>query len=103
MPMDVTNLHSNIPQQDSITTVCRTCEEFHQKAPPVPTRLSREMLSLILQENSFQFNKIILKPIGQPWHENGVSLADIFMAKIEKEILTTDKALQSPSFQEKIY
>ena len=54
--MDVTSLYTNIPQREGITTVCNAYEEFHLGNPPVPTGFSREMLSLILQENSFQFN-----------------------------------------------
>ena len=55
--MDVTSLYSNIPQQEGITTVCHAYEEFYQGNPPVPTRFLSEMLSLILLENSFQFNE----------------------------------------------
>ena len=43
-------------QREGITTVCLAYEEFHQGNPPVPTRFLSEMLSLILLENSFQFN-----------------------------------------------
>ena len=87
--MDVTSLYANIPQREGITTVCNAYEEFHQGNPPVPTRFLREMLSLILHENSFQFNgKDYLQT-----HETAmdtkmaVAFANIFMAKIEKEIL----------------
>ena len=54
--MDVTSLYTNIPQREGregITTVCHAYEEFHQGNPPVPTKFLSEMLSLILQENSF--------------------------------------------------
>ena len=54
--MDVTSLYTNIPQEEGITTVCEAYEEFYEENPPIPTRYLREMLSLILQENSFQFN-----------------------------------------------
>ena len=54
--MDVTSLYTNIPQEEGINTVCEAYEEFYQGNPPIPTRYLREMLSLILQENSFQFN-----------------------------------------------
>ena len=36
--MDVTRLYTNIPQRESITTVCHTYEQFHQGNPPVHTR-----------------------------------------------------------------
>ena len=55
--MDVTSLYTNIPQEEGITTVCEAYEEFYEENPPIPTRYLREMLSLILQENSFQFNR----------------------------------------------
>ena len=87
--MDVTSLYTNIPQREGITTVCHAYEEFHQGNPPVPTRFLSEMLSLILLENSFQFHE---KDYLQT-HETAmgtkmaVTLANIFMIKIEKEIL----------------
>ena len=46
-----------MPQREGITNVCHAYEEFHQGNPPVPTRFLSEMLSLIRQENSFQFLK----------------------------------------------
>ena len=52
-------------------------------------RFLREMLSLILQENSFQFNgKDYLQTHGTAMGTKmAVAFASIFMAKIEKEIL----------------
>ena len=54
--MDVTSLYTNIPQEEGITIVCNAYEVFHENNPPIPTALLREMLGLILKENSFQFN-----------------------------------------------
>ena len=58
--MDVTSLYSNIPQEEGTTTVCQAYEAFYieplSPPPSIPTRYLREMLSLILQENSFRFN-----------------------------------------------
>ena len=54
--MDVTSLYTNIPQEEGITTVCRAYDTFHNNNPPIPTKYLREMLDLILKENSFQFN-----------------------------------------------
>ena len=87
--MDVTSLYTNIPQREGITTVCHAYEEFHQGNPPVPTRFLSEMLSLILLENSFQFNeKDYLQTHGTAMGTKmAVAFANIFMAKIEKEIL----------------
>ena len=53
--MDVTSLYTNIPQEEGINTVCKTYEAFYQKNTPIPTHSLREMLKLILQENSFHF------------------------------------------------
>ena len=55
--MDVTSLYTNIPKREGITTVRHAYEEFHQGNPPVPTRFLSEMVSLIILENSFQFNE----------------------------------------------
>ena len=88
--MDVTSLYTNIPQEEGINTVCEAYKEFHQGNPPVPTRYLREMPSLILQENSFQFNrKDFLQSHGMAMGTKmAVAFANIFMAKIEREILT---------------
>ena len=64
-------------------------EEFYAENPPIPTRYLREMLSLILQENSFQFNgKDYFQTHGTAMGTKmAVAFSNIFMAKIEKEIL----------------
>ena len=87
--MDVTSLFTNIPQEEGIFTVCQTYEEFHDANPPIPTRFLREMLSLILQDNSFQFNgKDYLQTHGTAMGTKmSVAFANIFMAKIKKEII----------------
>jgi len=55
--MEVASLYTNIPQEEGITTVCNAYETFpHKNSPPIPIRFIREMLQLILKENSFQFN-----------------------------------------------
>ena len=54
--MDVTSLYTNIPQEEGITIVCKAYENVHAQKPPIATKFLREMLSLILKENSFQFN-----------------------------------------------
>ena len=88
--MDVTSLYTNIPQEEGINTVCEAYEESHQGNPSIPTRYLREMLSLILQENSFQFNgKDFLQSHGTAMGTKmAIAFANIFMAKIEREILT---------------
>ena len=84
-----TSQYKKKPQREGITTVCLAYEEFHQGNPPVPTRFLSEMLSLILLENSFQFNeKDYLQTHGTAMGTKMVvAFANIFMAKIEKEIL----------------
>ena len=86
--MDVTSLYTNIPQE-GINTVCKAYGEFYQGNPPVPTRNLRQMLSLILQENLFQFNgKDFLQSHGTTMGTKmAVAFANIFMAKKECEIL----------------
>ena len=87
--MDFTTLYTNIPQEEGITTVCEAHEEFYEENPPIPTRYLREMLSLILEENSFQFSgKDYLQTHGTAMGTKmAVAFANIFMAKLEKEIL----------------
>ena len=87
--MDVTSLYTNIPQEEGINTVCQAYEDYHSKEPPIPVRYLREMLSLILQENSFQFDgKDYLQIHGTAMGTKmAVAFANIFMAKIEREIL----------------
>ena len=53
---DVKSLYKNIPQNEGIEIVCKANENFYKDNPPIPTYYLREMLRLILKENSFQFN-----------------------------------------------
>ena len=88
--MDVTSLYTNIPQEEGITTICRAYEHFHRDNPPIPTHYLREMLRLILEENSFQFNgKNYLQICGTAMGTKmAVAFANIFMADIETKILS---------------
>ena len=87
--MDVTSLYTNIPQEEGITTICRVYDTFYTATPPIPTHYLREMLRLILQENSFQFNgKDFLQTYGSAMGtKTAVPFANIFMAKIETAII----------------
>ena len=95
--MDVSSLYRNITE-----IACRAYDSFHNYNPPIPTRFLREMLGLILNENSFQFNgENYLKT-----HETAmgtkmaVSFANIFMAKIETTLIQqseTNSTLESNS------
>ena len=78
--------------------VCSVCYDiFYTNNPRIPTNYLKEMLRLILQENSFQFiGKDYLQIHGTAMGTKmAVSFADIFMAKIETEIINhcTKKAL----------
>ena len=66
--MDVSSLYTNIPQEEGIKIACKAYETFHNNDPPIPTHYLREMLGLILTENSFEFNKkIISKHMVSQW------------------------------------
>ena len=83
--MDVSSLYRNIPQEEGTGIACKAYDSFHNYNPPIPTRFLREMLGLILNENSFQFNtENYLKTHGRAM---AVSFANIFMAKIEKTLI----------------
>ena len=87
--MDVTSLYTNIPQEEGITIVCNAYDNFHARKPPIATNFLREMLSLILKANCFQFHgKDYLQTHGTATGTKmAVAFANIFMAFIEKEIL----------------
>ena len=87
--MDVTSLYTNIPQEEGINIVCKTYETFHLNKPPIPSLYLRDMLRLILKENSFHFNgKNYLQTHGTAMGTKmAVSFANIFMAAVETEIL----------------
>ena len=95
--MDVASLYTNIPQEEGIDIVCTAYDNFHKNNPPIPTKYLREMLGLILKENSFQFNgRHYLQTHGTAMGtKTAVSFANIFMAKIETEILS--KVVSKPT------
>ena len=105
--MDVTSLNTNIPQEEGITIVCNAYENFHANNPPIATNFLREMLSLILKENSFQLNgKDYLQTHGAAMGTKmAVAFANIFMASIEKEILkqSVNKPLTRKRFFEDVF
>jgi len=87
--MDVTSLYTNIPHEEGIETVCQSYETFHNKNPPIPTKYLRDMLGLILKENSFQFNgDNYLQTHGTAMGTKmAVAFANIFMAKLETQLI----------------
>ena len=91
--MDVTSLYTNIPQEEGITTVCKAYKDFYQNHLPIPTKFLRQMLCLILKENSFQFNwPHYLQTHGTAMGTKmAVAFANVFMAKIEKGIMSKSK------------
>ena len=85
---DVTNLHTNIPQEQGRQLVCAAYNKFYKSNPPIPTRCLREMLGLILEENSFKFiNKLYLQRHGTAM----VTKAAVAFANIETQILQQSK------------
>ena len=76
------------PARGGIRTVCQAYEELYHTNPPIPTSFLREMLSLVLQGNSFQLNgKEYLQTHGTALGTKlAVAFANIFMPKLEKEI-----------------
>ena len=55
--MDVTSLYTNIAQEKGMNIEHTAYETFYNNTPPIPKGLLGKALRLILQENSFQFNK----------------------------------------------
>ena len=82
--MDVTSLYTNIPHEEDVTSVCQVYKA------PIPTKYLREMPYLILTETSFQFCcSIYLQTHGTAMGTKmAVAFANIFMARIEKQILS---------------
>ena len=67
----------------------RALMHFWRNKPPIPTRFVREMLGLILNENSFQFNAedYPLTHRTAMGTKVAVSFANIFMANIETTLI----------------
>ena len=85
LSMDVTSLYTNIPQEEGINILCKTYETFHLNKPPIPNLHLRDMLGLILKENSFH---VYLQTHGTAMGTKmAVSFANIFMATVETEII----------------
>ena len=66
--MDVSSLYTNISHEGGTNIVCEAFEKFNNHNAPIPTHYLREMLVLILQENSFQYNEVnFLKHMEPLW------------------------------------
>ena len=94
VPMHVSSLYTNIPQEEGTEIVCKAYDSFHNYNPPIPTHFLREMLGLVLNENSFQFNgENYLQTHGTVMRTRmAVSFANIFMAKIETTLIQQSEA-----------
>ena len=94
--MDVMSLYTNIPQEEGIDTVCRAYEIFYRNEPPTPMQLLKRVLTLILQENYFQFNgKNCLQTHGTAMDTKmTVAFSNIFINKVETEILSQTARLE---------
>jgi len=55
--LKVSSLYTNIPQEEGIDVVCRYYEDHYEKKLPIPTSDLREVMRLMLEENSFKFNE----------------------------------------------
>ena len=88
--MDVTSFYTNIPLEEGIDIVCNTCESYYLGESLIPTQYLKRVLELILQENSFQFTgKDYLQTHGTAMGTKmAVSFANIFMGKVESQILS---------------
>ena len=98
--MDVTSLYTNInTDEEGVTTVCHAYEDFYGDKAPIPTKYLREMLYLILTENSFQFcGSNYLQTHGTAMGTKmAVAFANIFIARIEKQ----ESELHQTAFLEK--
>ena len=82
-------MYTNIPQEEGTEIISETYDSFQNHNPPIPTRFPREMLGLILNKNSLQFNaENYLQTHGTAMGTKiVVSFANIFMAKIETKLI----------------
>ena len=93
--MDISSLYTNIPQEEGTEIVCKANDSFHDCNTPIPTRFLREMLGLILNENSFQFNgENYLQTHGTAMGTKmAISFANIFMAKVETTLIQQSETM----------
>ena len=54
--LDVCSLYTNIPLEEGIKAVCKYYNDHYQPNPPILTSILRDLMKLILKENSFHFN-----------------------------------------------
>ena len=83
------SLYTNIPQEEGIKVVCKYYNDHYQPNLPIPTSTLRDLMKLILKENSFHFNgKHFLQTHGIAMGTKmAVAFSVIFMAHVEKQLL----------------
>ena len=87
--LDVSSLYTNIPQSEGIDVICRYYEDHYEQKLPIPTNDLRELMRLILEENSFKFNeRHFLQTHGVAMGTKmAVAFSVIFMADLENRLL----------------
>mgnify|MGYP000031862209 FL=1 len=88
---DVSSLYTNIPEEEGTDVVCRYYEDHYEQKLYIPTSDLRELMRLILEENSFKINeKHFVQTHGIAMGTKmSVAFSVIFMADLEKRLLTT--------------
>ena len=81
------HLYTNIPQEERIEIVCRYYEGHYEQQLPIQTNDLRELIRLILEENSFKFNeKHFVQTLGIAMGTKmAVAFSVIFMADLDHE------------------
>ena len=87
--LDVSSLYTNIPRVEGINIVCRQYESHDESKPPIPVTYLRELMRLILEENSFKFNeRHFLQTHGIAMRTKmAVAFSVIYMADFEERLL----------------
>ena len=88
--MDVTNLYTNISQEDGITKVRKAYEKFHNHNPSIPSRYLKDMRDVIFLKRilSSSAETIFSRPMVPQWLPKWQRFASIFMTCIEGDIVS---------------
>ena len=87
--LEFSSYYTNIPQEEGIDVVCCYYEDHYEQKLPIPTSHIRELMWLILQENSFKFEeKNFAQTHGIAMRTKiAVAFSVIFMADFERQLL----------------
>ena len=88
--LDVSSLYTNIPHSEGMDVVCRQYEIHYGPEPPIPVSQLRELIRLILEENSFKFTErqyVQIHGIAMGT-KMAVAFSVIFMAGQEERLLS---------------